>query len=287
MVNVQKVMQKQQKIQIIKGLDNFSYFWKYKKYYTLLKKTDSLIFLKIFETLDIALDDIKFMKEIEEAERNKEYSFIAKYTKEYMKLRSKKFKYTKPVREIYFYRKKNKNKKKRKRYNHPYWTNVNRVKRRKRKINQRTKKRKYIRRFRNKHKKLYKTLFANYRRLKLKRKIGVCLYNTLNNFYILVIDYSIKSRPILAFVSGGMINSHKRFNRKRYHTVELCSRKISYYLKKRGFRLVSLFIYSFFRRKFIRIFLRAMRYHWIYLRRIYDFRRKAHNGCVLRKVRRL
>jgi len=113
------------------------------------------------------------------------------------------------------------------------------------------------------------------------------LYTTLNNFYILVIDYSIKSRPILAFVSGGMINSHKRFNRKRYHTVELCTRKISFYLKKKNFRIVSLFIYSFFRRKFLRVFLRGLKYHRVYLRRIYDFRRVAHNGCVLPKVRRI
>jgi hypothetical protein len=258
-------MQKQQKMQIIKGVDNSNYFWKYKKYYTLARKADLFTFLKILETVSIAYDDIKFMEKIEAAKEVKNYSFVAKYTKEYMKLRSKKFIYTKEVRQIYFYRKK---KKKRKRINHPFlkykfdffqW-----LRRRK-----------------------FSIILKKYNKLIRKRKIGVCLYTTLNNFYILVIDYNIKSRPILAFVSGGMINSHKRFNRKRYHTVELCTRKISFYLKKKNIRIVSLFIYSFFRRKFLRVFLRGLKYHRVYLRRIYDFRRVAHNGCVLTKVRRI
>jgi hypothetical protein len=84
-----------------------------------------------------------------------------------------------------------------------------------------------------------------------------------------------------------MINSLKRFNRKRYYTIELCTRKISYYLKKHKLVIVSLFIYSFFRRKFLRVFLRGLKYHQVYLRRIYDFRRIAHNGCVLPKIRRI
>jgi len=74
-------------------------------------------FLKILETVSIAYDDIKFMEKIEAAKEVKNYSFVAKYTKEYMKLRSKKFIYTKEVRQIYFYRKK---KKKSKRINHPF-----------------------------------------------------------------------------------------------------------------------------------------------------------------------
>lgn len=270
-------MQKQLKIQTIKGVNNISYFWKYKKYYTLTKKADSFIFFKILETVSIAYDDIKFMQKIEAAKQVKNYSFVAKYTKEYMKLRIKKFIYTKPRRQIYFYRKK---KTKRRRLNHPYWNKAGRtipsLSRNKR-----------VRRYWKYTNKIYKAVVKKYKQLKIKPKIGICLYTTLNNFYILVIDYSIKSRPILAFVSGGMINSHKRFNRKRYHTVELCTRKISFYLKKKKLRIVSLFIYSFFRRKFLRVFLRGLKYHRVYLRRIYDFRRVAHNGCVLPKVRRI
>lgn len=264
-------------MQIIKGVNNISYFWKYKKYFFLTKKADSFIFLKILETVSIAYDDIKFMQKIEAAKQVKNYSFVAKYTKEYMKLRSQKFIYTKPLRQIYFYRKK---KTKRKLLDHPFWNYNNggptKISRNKR-----------VRRYRKYTNKIYKAVVRKYKNLKIKPKIGVCLYTTLNNFYILVIDYSIKSRPILAFVSGGMINSHKRFNRKRYHTVELCTRKISFYLKKKKLRIVSLFIYSFFRRKFLRVFLRGLKYHRVYLRRIYDFRRIAHNGCVLPKVRRI
>ena len=254
------------KIKKVKGA-HVVQFWRYKKLYALKSTVDSFLFHKIFETVSIALDDYKFALRIEEAKKRDDHTYISNHTKEYMKIRHTKFKYTKPVREIYFYRKK---KKKRIYKNHPYWGKAKRSK--------------YFKKYRTK---LYKSIIQNYKKLKINKKIGVCLYTTLNNFYIIVIDYSIKSRPILSFVSGGMINSHKRFNRKRYHTVELCTRKISFFLKKHNLKIVSLFLYSFFRRKFLRVFLRGLKYHQVFLRRIYDFRRIPHNGCLGPKVRRI
>ncbi len=122
---------------------------------------------------------------------------------------------------------------------------------------------------------------------KIKKKIGIYLYNTLNNFYIICIDLANIRKRVLAFVSGGMVNSYKRFNRKKYYTVELCTRKIGFFLKQKKIFKVALILKSFFRKKFLRTILKGLKYHKIYLNRIYDRRTIAHNGCLKSKKRRI
>lgn len=122
---------------------------------------------------------------------------------------------------------------------------------------------------------------------KVNKKIGIYLYNTLNNFYILCIDLANIRKRVLAFVSGGMVNSYKRFNRKKYYTVELCTRKISFFLKQKKIFKVALILKSFFRKKFLRTVLKGLKYHKIFLNKIYDRRSIPHNGCLKPKKRRI
>ena len=127
----------------------------------------------------------------------------------------------------------------------------------------------------------------NKKNLNYKKNVGLYIFNTLNNFYLVCVDLATPEKRVLTFISGGMVNSHKRFNRKRYYTVELCSRKISFFLKKHKIKRVSLILRSYFRKRFLKSICLGLSYHKVFFNKVYDWRRIAHNGCLKSKVRRL
>jgi len=123
---------------------------------------------------------------------------------------------------------------------------------------------------------------------KNKRKtniIGIYLYNTFNNYYIVCFDPI--SRKILSFISCGMVYSLKRYNRKNKYTLELCGRRIALLLKNNNYKFAFLVLKSYFRKKFLKSTIKGLRFYRLRIRTIYDHRILPHNGCLKRKARRL
>lgn len=122
---------------------------------------------------------------------------------------------------------------------------------------------------------------------KSKKKVGLYIITTLNNFYLVCVDLASAQKRVLTFMSGGLIKSYGRFNRKKYRTVEMAARRISFFLKQHKIKTVVLVLRSHFRKKFLRSICEGLRYHKIFFNEFYDRRRLAHNGCLKPKKRRL
>jgi len=121
-----------------------------------------------------------------------------------------------------------------------------------------------------------------------KRKsniIGIYLYNTFNNYYI--VCFNPISRKILSFISCGMVYSLKRYNRKNKYTLELCGRRIALLLKNNNYKFAFLVLKSYFRKKFLKSTIKGLRFYRLRIRTVYDHRILPHNGCLKRKARRL
>lgn len=155
--------------------------------------------------------------------------------------------------------------------------------------------------------------------------IGLCIYRTVNNFYLICLDFTGLKKKILYFISGGiLLHTKQRNNRTNFYTVQLCSRKVSYFIKKKKQQISKLFLintnnlnfqksstqniknkfryfsqsskkdlnlflilFSFIHKSFLKSVLKGLKFHKVFFTKIYDRRRLAHNGCLSSKIRRI
>jgi ribosomal protein S11 len=120
---------------------------------------------------------------------------------------------------------------------------------------------------------------------KASTNVGIYIYNTFNNFYIVCFD--IYENRVLSFISCGMVDSLKRYNRKNRYTLELCGRRLALFLLENKKYLAFIVLKSFFFKKLLKSTVKGLLYYNLRITKFYNHRLRAHNGALKRKARRL